>query len=1212
MLGQIVLRIKEHVADGGLHGVVYANVLADLGISHPIGLYIAKTFLFPAQYRFSGDADINNLTEIPKDLVCYCPKHLLLDFYGLEGIEEVSSASSTEEFNALQTVGLSRKAGITASEIICELGSRAAVVYFDKLSIYDIIVKRMLMPKLAGGKNARSQGAVTIYHLKRYARSFDAEDYSSQLSATDHMRDIVLEHLFGVLDSHNIPHLACIDLGKLFKLPKRIVQYVRNLTTAQLSSSPIRFVEKESYAMSLKNSNNLSRFKRVLWCMERADPAQPTMHSGFYRMSNLPLFDQLARQLQALGQVGSSDVRKLLSVGRKKATKLVSLFITKYKFPSIKVQEGKNNVFKILPKVFETDEHEEKAGDNAQKADRANRGRVEPSSLGRFTADQEERMRLILDYLDNSPYRLGSMLEVVQLIRKAHRDRGREGMVDGKTVRRTIGLMSGEVGLYSGPRLSLIEVPLTEEQRGSFLNYPSMDIIYYAAEADDRLQERTQDYLNSYSYVKFLPMKKKIAGKKSPEDDMDRVDVEDDADTSDSDEDFIDDDDDGAKKRQTGKKRKNAEQSGKVGGKGRGRPKKASRNEQDDQVVNECNMEVIELPSIRKTMEDQKEDDQTAEEMEIIVADPTPKKKARTGSVRKQLPRVNVPKEIEEEDNVADFVIIEPRDVSHPQPSMHASLDEWTPVQDAMALCMFVSNVCVRQARLGLPHVLKPVHKAIKTTNAQRTVYLHYPETSALGVRYLHMDVHMLRECYVPSNVSIHSHTPSSVKKHVSVLINKFRTMQDIVVYVLYMLGLQGLEDVGVGGVGGMGRRVLEYLLQQRPELDYTHGQGKEEEFLDRGSSRPFTIGDLLPADPSDPAVNRSFIRVLRELYMHGFIVRKGADMYTYHTPHAHSLQQASANAFYFPQPFLQHPLSLPMGSVYDELLKGGGRLLMNDSQGSGLNYETHFVRTTLLYLHQLTSLAYGLHKLANTPDSAVNFLQSCVQINVGVTEAPDQEHPEPEQPKKIQFSNQDQEQPLPTSPYVFYDSTHTPASDGGVFAKAMSRLTVCLTSTWSGAGGTGWSCWEGGWNEDRVKTAHMPHVHIKSKLPWIRDNKSEDDMDVEDNRSDKGDWNVNMTIFTWFAHYVIVILSQRPGITLVDIHANILVLPVVSLHTLLKVLEEMKVVKSVVAGAASRFIRMGSAFDSEDIWNDAQEEDCDEGLENVFYELSFELSPGA
>lgn len=331
-LAQTILAIKEHVADGGLHGVIYANVLADLNVSEAVGLYIAKTYLHPAQYTFvtkssvGVDVDLLKLTQIPGDLLCVCPKHVLTDFYGIEGTEDAHLIGE-DEFNALQTVALTRSTGITASEIIHEYGNRTAMFHFDKLHIHDLLVKRMLMPNPGAGKNTRSQAAVTIYHLKRYARSFQPAVYSSELAATDHMRDLAFEFLASILDAHNIAHISCVDLGSLLKIPKRVVQYVRSLAV-QSATCPIRFVEKYSY-MVYPQTGKLCRRKRFVWCMERTQPTPMTPNSGFYRMSNLPLFDQLARQLQAFGQVGSGEVRKLLSMGRKRSTKIISLFITK-------------------------------------------------------------------------------------------------------------------------------------------------------------------------------------------------------------------------------------------------------------------------------------------------------------------------------------------------------------------------------------------------------------------------------------------------------------------------------------------------------------------------------------------------------------------------------------------------------------------------------------------------------------------------------------------------------------------------------------------------------------------------------------------------------------------------------------------------------------------------------------------------------------------
>lgn len=373
---------------------------------------------------------------------------------------------------------------------------------------------------------------------------------------------------------------------------------------------------------------------------------------------------------------------------------------------------------------------------------------------------------------------------------------------------------------------------------------------------------------------------------------------------------------------------------------------------------------------------------------------------------------------------------------------------------------------------------------------------------------------------------------------------------------------------------------------------------------------------------------------MLRELYMHGIIVKKGVDS-SYPQVNSNTLAQASATTFYFSANFLHHPLGLPLGSLYDEMLKvreaeeEKGGVLVNELVGSGLDMETHFMRTALLFMHQLTSLAYGLHSLPASPSDAVKYVQSCVQINVGVSEGGADEGKElEEEGRRIVFSNQDQESPSPPStPYLFYDSTLTPSSPESMFAKAMDRLSLSLTSTWAGAGSEarGWSGWEGGWNEERVRLAHLPYMHMKDKLPWIVEKKCEEEgdegaaglADIDATRDSIGDWRVNMAIFTWFAQYVVVILTQRPGVALLDIHASLMVLPLPSLRTLLQVLVDMKVVKKLHVGIAERFMHMDSAFDSGDIWDEQEEAGSTSASEHtseesVYYELSFELSPGA
>lgn len=64
--------------------------------------------------------------------------------------------------------------------------------------------------------------------------------------------------------------------------------------------------------------------------------------------------------------------------------------------------------------------------------------------------------------------------------------------------------------------------------------------------------------------------------------------------------------------------------------------------------------------------------------------------------------------------------------------------------------------------------------------------------------------------------MGILTHSPASVKRHILMLLNKFHSMHDMVMFVLYTLGMEELQGVGVGGVGGMARRVVEFVVRQR------------------------------------------------------------------------------------------------------------------------------------------------------------------------------------------------------------------------------------------------------------------------------------------------------------------------------------------------------------------------------------------------------------
>jgi hypothetical protein len=344
--------IKERLGMAGTNGKCYADLIEEINIKPPLGLYIAKNYLKHSGFTFevtSTTIDISNVTTIPQNLRCIAPMHYLTDFYGLKGHVDVQHGEN-EDLPALQALATAEHHGITATEATQQLGK---VIFqgFDRLYTRGAIIKRLLMPCKGANKQSRTQGSVTLYHLKRYARDFDPSLYQCQLYPGDLIRSLVYQHLRGILDSNDIEQIASIDLAKYLGVKKRTMQYLRNQTVMLVRSGgecPIAFEERLCRPLRMHQLNRLGK-PRVMWCMIKNDTSS---NSGrpFQRLQFLSTDDQLDLLIRTHTGLSSQDIRHYLSVARKRSQKMSGQLAGKGGYPHVKVQEGKQLVYKFLPR----------------------------------------------------------------------------------------------------------------------------------------------------------------------------------------------------------------------------------------------------------------------------------------------------------------------------------------------------------------------------------------------------------------------------------------------------------------------------------------------------------------------------------------------------------------------------------------------------------------------------------------------------------------------------------------------------------------------------------------------------------------------------------------------------------------------------------------------------------------------------------------------
>lgn len=91
---------------------------------------------------------------------------------------------------------------------------------------------------------------------------------------------------------------------------------------------------------------------------------------------------------------------------------------------------------------------------------------------------------------------MGSVLEVTQLIRKNSKEQGNSYMVDRKTVARCI------EKLVQSNQVEVKKIPVPHGEEDRFNRLKEMEIIYFPSDKDD-LDERIEDYMESYCYVRI-------------------------------------------------------------------------------------------------------------------------------------------------------------------------------------------------------------------------------------------------------------------------------------------------------------------------------------------------------------------------------------------------------------------------------------------------------------------------------------------------------------------------------------------------------------------------------------------------------------------------------------------------------------------------------------------------------------------------------------
>lgn len=537
-------RIRELLCIAGSQGEVYTKVLGQAAVQPPVGLFLAKKYLasegFTFRHQGTGNImDIKTLT-LPKltgDVLCFCPAALCSAAFHCDSHDDVIEETNPARL-ILKYIADAGEHGMTSVELSKINGVRNVHSWVDKLVQCGTVVKRSVMPVPNAPVKQRANASCMLLHLTQYAMPYQPDADGLQILPGDDIRDDIYRYLVELLDRHQLRYIPTIDLASYLNINKRHMQYLRNqaLMLGRQNDCILHF--SEEWCCPLK-FNFEPGVRRLAWCMSKSLPSSTKDNDIPKRAWNFPLYEQIDYFLRRKGYLTSAEIRKLTALSRKRAPKVMDLF-QQSGYESIKIQDGKQIINKLLPKPgsefgevkeydmedvvhgCETFEmpvdslvrqssaesssadvlHVEVPTSSSNKRKSIEMTPNSASKKSKGSIDQQERRNIVIEYLQEQPTKVGSLLEVSQKIRTYFRDQDRKFYTDKKTITRCL------KGLQDDGLIDIEETNLDESQSENFGgNIKKVELIILKTKDNETKEERNhriEEYVNSYVHIKTV------------------------------------------------------------------------------------------------------------------------------------------------------------------------------------------------------------------------------------------------------------------------------------------------------------------------------------------------------------------------------------------------------------------------------------------------------------------------------------------------------------------------------------------------------------------------------------------------------------------------------------------------------------------------------------------------------------------------------------
>jgi hypothetical protein len=218
--------LKDKISISALQGTDYKALLAELGLSLKLGLYVAKNVLIGDGYIFTVNAVATDLSNFDgsssSKLHCFAPIHDVWEAFRFESSAEIP-LPNTPVYRIYEALAKSGNAGIIGTE----LNSLKPGTFVDRCVALGTLVKRLVISspeKNFPNRRKLPNKSVTILHLRRFAPHYNPESEGNLFSGSDDKREEGYEFFYHLMKANNINSMPAGDLGKILGIPMRSMQ----------------------------------------------------------------------------------------------------------------------------------------------------------------------------------------------------------------------------------------------------------------------------------------------------------------------------------------------------------------------------------------------------------------------------------------------------------------------------------------------------------------------------------------------------------------------------------------------------------------------------------------------------------------------------------------------------------------------------------------------------------------------------------------------------------------------------------------------------------------------------------------------------------------------------------------------------------------------------------------------------------------------------